>query len=253
MTVRVDQTIAGWALLLSGTYDVTAVTLAIDLLDDTWSPIDVNDIAMTAYDNSAETHDVQTIPITSQVWAYDADTRQYQLTQTDVGPLAFTPGGTISFKYGLLYDVDNAHVPLALYTWPDVQTVGGISHDLDIPGLILTRLYGATDPTPLQSAMDTLILTDVDSGHWRVTAFSGALGSLATTEVDLRQSWLTSPDTTLWLLVVDNTGVVTATSTGVLADGDRVFDADQPCILPDSTPGTLHVLTVDDSGVLTVT
>ena len=253
MAVIVEQTIAGWALLLSGTYDVEAATLAIDFLDDTWTPVDVTDVGLAAYDNSAETHDVATIALTSQAWAYDVTTREYSLVQSDTSPLALTVGSTVSFQWALLYDTDNAHVPLALYTWPEVQIIGAGTYDVPIDSLLRTRLYSSLDPSPMQGAMDTLILTDIDGFHWRVTAFAGVLGAIATSEVDLRQVWLTSPDLTLWLLGIDVDGTTfTTTSVGVLGDTDLVFDSDTPCILPDNTASVNHVLSVDNTGALSV-
>lgn len=237
-------------LMLAGTYDIAAATLAISLLDTTATLLDVDTTGLT-YDQSSDTHSVNTAAITSQAWVWDAATRTNALVPS--GSIGWTAGGSETFRHGYLYDTANTKPPIALITWPADTTVVAGAHVLDIGALLRVRLYTDLAPAPLGSVMRPLVLKDTDLVYWRVTAPGGTLTTATTSEVDDTDAFLTSPDATTWLLVVSVTGVVTAVNTGTLDPGDRLFDTSLPCLLPTGNPAVLHTLTVDNSGVLTVT
>ncbi len=240
-------------LILGGTYDIAGATLAVSLLDDTATLLDLDDTGLT-YDQSSDTHSVDVVAIASQSWVWDGDTRTDALVPGSA--VTWTPAADESFRWAYIYDTANDKPPIAKVTFDGTATVtgdGATTHTLDIAAIVRFRLYSDFDPQPLGGVTRPLILKDTDAVYWRVTAPAGVLTTEVTSETDDTDAFLTSPDTTTWLLVVGTDGSVSASGAGTLDPGDRLFDDTHPCLLPTGDATVIHTLTVDNTGTLSVT
>jgi hypothetical protein len=239
------------AKVLDGTYDVTAATLGVALMDDAWTMPDVDDDALI-FDSTAESaHIVEIIAPLTPSWAWEGDLRARTLVLG--APITWTPGSSEDFLWLVVFDTADTLPPLSIITFPSLQTASsGDLHTLELDPVWTIQLWASSDPHPVGNVESPVVLVDTDGVNWRVTAIGGALGSAATSETDPRQTWLTAPDASLWRLVVDTTGTVGATSVGTLGDDDRIFDSTLPCILPSEDVTVQYVLSVDNAGALSV-
>lgn len=253
MAPQAQQFRAGLELILSGTYDIESAALAITVMSNLWSPPNINDMPLV-FDAGAEPDALHTMNIASQSWSWDPNTRTRVLVPS-VSPSFNVGAGTEDFGYAVLHDQDNAHAPFVLYEWLDAITVSAAADPqvFPVPSLLSIRLFSDLQPAPQGDVYTPVILQDSAGKSWRVTALSGTLGSVATTEADSRQTYLTSPDSATHLLSVSTAGVVTAAASGSTPGaGDRVFTTARPCLLPSDEATVQSVLTVGNTGVLTV-
>lgn len=253
MAPQAIQFRAGLELILSGAYDIASAALAITIMSPDWDSPDVDDMPLV-FDASAEPEALHTMNIASQAWSWDPDTRTRVLVPS-VSPSYDVGAGTEDFRWAVLHDQDNAHAPFVLYRWPENVTASAAADPqvFPVPSLLSVRLFSDAQPAPQGNVYTPVILQDSLGKSWRVTALSGTLGSVATTESDSRATYLTSPDAATHLLSVSTSGVVTAAATGSTPGaGDRVFTTARPCLLPSESPTAQRVLTVDNTGVLTV-
>jgi hypothetical protein len=253
MAPQAQQFLAGLELMLSGTYDIAAEALAITVLSPSWTPPNVNTTPLI-FDAGAEVEALHTMNIGSQAWSWDATTRTRVLVPS-VSPSFDVGTGTEGFRYAVLHDQDNAHPPFVLYTWPATITADSAADPqvFPVPSLLSVRLFSDSQPAPQGNVYTPTILQDSAGKFWRITALAGSLGAVATTEADERDVYLTAPDTTTRLLSVSTAGVVTAAATGTTpAAEDRVFSTARPCLLPSEDAAIQRVLTVSNTGALTV-
>jgi len=254
MAPLAEKYLDGLELILGGTYDIAAEALAISILDPTWTPMGIDATGLT-FDASAITEVLHTINITSQAWTWDADTRTLALVPT--GTISYNVGtGTEDFRYAVLHDQDNAHPPFVLITWPITVTAAATEDPQTFPfdSLMSFRLFSDAQPAPQSNVYTPVVLQDSNGFYWRVTALASTLGTLATTEADDRDVYLTSPDAATHLLSVSTSGVVTAAVAGSTPTaGARIFDTARPCLLPSEDPAVQHILTCSNAGTLTVT
>lgn len=253
MAPQAHQFRAGLELILSGAYDIASASLAITVLDPTWDVMDINATPLV-FNVAAEPEALHTMAIASQAWSWDAATRTRVLVPF-ASPSFDVGAGTETFRYAVLHDVDNAHAPFVLYEWPADITVSAAADPqiFPMPSLLSVRLFSDSQPAPQGNVYTPLVLQDSVGNFWRVVSLSGTLGTVATTEADTRDAYLTSPDSATHLLSVSTTGVVTAAASGSTPGvGDRVFTTARPCLIPSDEPSIQEVLTVSNIGTLTV-
>lgn len=253
MAPQAQQFTAGMDLILSGAYDIAAASLAITVLDPTWDVMGLNDTPLI-FNVSAEPEALHTMSIASQAWSWDYTTRTRVLVPS-VSPSFNVGTGTEQFQYAVLHDIDNAHAPFVLYSWPTPITVDSAADPqiFPVPSLLSIRLFADSQPAPQSNVYTPVILQDSIGQYWRVTALAGSLGAVATTEADTRHTFLTSPDGATHLLSVSTTGVVTAAASGSTPGAtDRVFTTARPCLLPSENATIQRLLTVGNTGTLTV-
>jgi len=172
---------------------------------------------------------------------------------TDVGlgitELVFPQGATIaSVTNGTTVVLSAATTATATGVTITIARV----HALSLDALLRLRMWTDLSPTPLGSVYYPIVIADTSGANWRLVALTGALATMATSEVDLTHAFLTSPDSTLWMLQVNTSGAVSAVNTGTFTSGDRLYSTSNPCLLPSADPTVQYVLSVSDTGALSV-